>query len=71
VSWEGVDPEFRTLAERVCTPRQVDVLKLKSSGAGWQRIAQILGLSKATVREHFSAASLRIRQETAALRGVT
>lgn len=71
MSWEALDPEFRKLAERVCTPRQLDVLRLKSQGAGWQRIAQILGLSTATVREHFSRASLRIRQETAALRGVS
>lgn len=70
MSWEALDPEFRAIAERVCTERQLDVLRLKSRGAGWQRIAQILGLSKATVREHFKRGSIAIQQEIAAMRGV-
>lgn len=72
MSWERLDPEFRKLAERpgVLTERQLEVLKLKAAGAGWKRIAQHLDLSVATVKEHFRAASLRIRKELAAQRGV-
>lgn len=78
MSWGALDPEFRALAERpgVLTARQLDVLKLRSTAGrdgqplGFQRIAQILGLSKATVREHYKLAVLRIQQEVAAMRGV-
>jgi DNA-binding NarL/FixJ family response regulator len=72
MSWSDLDPEFRAIAERdgVLTSRQLEVLKLKASGAGWQLIAQTLGLTSKTVREHFDRASLKLRQEVAAQRGV-
>jgi DNA-binding NarL/FixJ family response regulator len=72
VSWGDLDPEFRAIAERpgVLTARQLDVLKLRAAGAGWQRIAQTLGLTTKTVREHFDRAALKLQQEIAAQRGV-
>lgn len=63
MSWEGVEPEIREVAERVCTPRQVEVLKLYAQGMGHRRVARALGVDTKTAREHLEAASRRIRDE--------
>lgn len=59
----GIAPEWRLLIERVCTPRQVDVMKLKAHGYGRRRIARILGISEGSVADRQRKASLRIQNE--------
>lgn len=61
MSWQGIDDELRAVIERVCTPRQVEVLKLYAQGLGHKRVAATLGVSTKTAREHLEAASRRIR----------
>lgn len=49
-SWERVPAELRERAERVCTPRQLQVLRLvHEHGESWRRIGRILDLHPATV----------------------
>lgn len=55
-------PEMRRLIERVCTPRQVDVLKLKAHGYGRRRIATILGIAPSSVSDRLRHASDRIQE---------
>jgi DNA-binding NarL/FixJ family response regulator len=72
MSWGNVDPEFRAIAERpgVLTARQLDVLKMRAADMGWQRIAQTLGITSKTAREHFDRASHKLKLEVGAQRGV-
>jgi DNA-binding CsgD family transcriptional regulator len=69
MSWSSVDPDLRKIIERVCTPKQIEALKLKADGFGLQRIAQVLGITKESVRSRLDSAALRIRTEAAAMRG--
>ena len=32
VSWDAVSPELRAIIEEVCTPKQIDAVKLKAAG---------------------------------------
>lgn len=50
MAWETMPPDFRALAERVCTPRELDVLRLRAQGMGTWRIAAVLGISGYTVK---------------------
>jgi DNA-binding CsgD family transcriptional regulator len=69
--WGNVDhPELLVIMERVCTPKQIECLKLKSTGHGAKRSALILGCDESTVRGHLRAAERRIREEVAAQRGI-
>lgn len=68
--WEAVSPELRGIIERVCTPRQIEALKLKSQGAGAKRIGIALGIDESAVRGLLHRAERRIRAEVAAQRGI-
>lgn len=70
-SWEGVDPELREVIERVCSPRQIEALKLKAAGAGAKRIGLALGVDESAARGLLRRASRRIQAEIAAQRGVS
>ena len=63
MSWDAVEPEIRAVALRVCTPDQIDVLKLYSEGHGYRVIGRTLGISKDTARGRLEAATKRIREE--------
>lgn len=69
-AWEGVSPELRDLIERVCSPRQIEALKLKAAGAGAKRIGLALGIDESAARGLLRRAERRIRAEVAAQRGV-
>lgn len=68
--WEGVDPELRAIIERVCSPRQVEALKLKAVGAGAKRIGVALGIDESSARGLLRRAERLIRAEVAAQRGL-
>jgi DNA-binding CsgD family transcriptional regulator len=63
MSWEGVDPRLRALIERVCTTKEIEVLKLKAAGYGLRPMARILGISRSSVRSRLDAASQKIAKE--------
>jgi DNA-binding CsgD family transcriptional regulator len=50
VSWNTLSPELRATAEQVLTPRQLDVLKLSTSGMSTRRIALTLDIAESTAR---------------------
>jgi DNA-binding CsgD family transcriptional regulator len=68
--WDGVAPELREIIERVCTPRQIDALKLVNAGAGARRIGLALGIDESAARGLLARARRRIQAEVAAQRGV-
>lgn len=56
MSWAGLPPNLRTIAERDLTRKQLDVLKLTLAGWGTRRIANYLGVAEPTARAHRDAA---------------
>lgn len=59
----NLSPSLIELAGRVCTQKQLEVVRLHESGLGWKRIALILGVSPDTVRSHHRAAVHKILKE--------
>ena len=59
----NLSPSLLELARRVCTQKQLEVVRLHDSGLGWKRIALILGVSPDTVRSHHRAAVHKIIKE--------
>lgn len=55
--------ELHDIARRVCTDKQLEVIRLRESGLGWKRIALVLGVSPDTVRSHHRAAVHKIVKE--------
>jgi uncharacterized protein YjcR len=55
--------DLLSVAGRVCTAKQIEVIKLHEAGLGWKRIALILGVSPDTVRSHHRAAVHKILKE--------
>jgi DNA-binding CsgD family transcriptional regulator len=55
--------EISDAALRVCTQRQIDVLRLWVVGMGTRRIALALDISEATAREHLVRARQKIKIE--------
>ena len=69
--WSTVSPELRDVIERVCTPAEIDALKLKALGYGRRRMGVVLGISDSAVRDRLRSAERKIRAEVAAMRGIT
>jgi DNA-binding CsgD family transcriptional regulator len=55
--------DLLAVAGRVCTAKQLEVIRLHETGLGWKRIALILGVSPDTVRSHHRAAVHKIVKE--------
>lgn len=60
MSWSTLPPDLRELAERVCTGKEVDALKLKAAGYGRRRIAVILGIGETSVRDRIRGGERKI-----------
>lgn len=77
MSWQSLPPDLRAIIERVCTPAEIEVLKLKATIGpggreyGRRRIAQILHVSDTTVRDRLRNAERKIQSEIAAMRGIS
>jgi DNA-binding CsgD family transcriptional regulator len=56
---------LRALIEKVCTPKQVEAVKLKALGLGVSRIGRVLGISREAVRNRLAGAELNIRRNRA------
>lgn len=65
MSWSTLPPELRELAEEVCTPAQLDALKLWDAGAGYGRVALMLEISKESARDRITRGLDRIRKAAA------
>jgi DNA-binding NarL/FixJ family response regulator len=55
--------ELEQLAVRVCTSRQLEVIRLRETGLGWKAIALILGVGPDTVRDHHRRAVANVMKE--------
>jgi DNA-binding CsgD family transcriptional regulator len=53
---------LRALIEQVCTPKQIEVVKLKARGLGVSRMGRVLGISREAVRGRLAGAELNIRR---------
>jgi DNA-binding CsgD family transcriptional regulator len=60
VSWEHIDPDTRYLAERVLTPKQLEVIHSRADNQTWNTIALNMNLDEATVRGHYKRGLRRI-----------
>jgi DNA-binding CsgD family transcriptional regulator len=68
--WGDTPPELRELIERVCTPRQVEAMKLVAVGAGAKRIGLALGVDESSARALLRRARRNVQAEVAAQRGI-
>lgn len=55
--------QLMDIARRVCTEKQLEVVRLHDNGMGWKRISLMLGVSTDTVRSHHKAAIHKITKE--------
>lgn len=60
MSWHNVDPAYRELAQRVLTPRQLEVLRHRTNGVSYRKIAIALHVDEATIRGHERRAFTRL-----------
>lgn len=53
MSWSEISPELRVQLAAVCTPRELDLLKLRAAhpAAGRASLASMLGLSETRIRQ--------------------
>lgn len=50
MTWASLPPDLRELAEQVCTPKQLDALKLWNGAMNYRFIGHTLGISASTAR---------------------
>lgn len=60
---EDLTGEAWEVALEVCTPGQIEALKLREAGLGYKRIAVILGLQWETVRDRIKRAEATVLRE--------
>lgn len=48
----SLPPALMEIARRVCTGKQLEVIRLRETGMGWKRISLVLGVGPDVVREH-------------------
>ncbi len=66
MSWSTLPPAVRQIAEEVCTPKQLEALKLWDGNAGYGRIALMLGVDKSTVRDRVKRGLQKIAERAEA-----
>lgn len=60
----GLSPaELNDIARRVCTEKQLEVLRLRETGLGWKAIGLVLGIGPDTVRDHHRRAVANVNKE--------
>lgn len=69
MAWADLDLSFRTLAERVCTRPELEVLILMADGDSLRQIARQLGITRQAVQDRWRRADRKIRHEVYWLRG--
>jgi DNA-binding CsgD family transcriptional regulator len=50
MSWNDLDPTFKATAEKLLSPRELDVLKCLTDGKSQRRTARHLNISRSNVR---------------------
>jgi DNA-binding CsgD family transcriptional regulator len=62
LSWENIEHELRAVAEEVCTPAELEALKLHEAGVAYRATAAILGISWSTARERVQNAQRKLEE---------
>jgi DNA-binding NarL/FixJ family response regulator len=63
-NWHALTPdELVAVARRVCTEKQLEVIRLRETGLGWKAIALMLGVGPDTVRDHYRRAVANVNKE--------
>jgi len=65
VSWDAIPQEVRAAALAVCTPEEIDVMRLSAIGFGYRKIGRALGIDRDTARNRLERASRKIRDHLA------
>lgn len=55
--------KLEDIARRVCTEKQLEVLRLRETGLGWKAIGLMLGIGPDTVRDHYRRAVANVNKE--------
>lgn len=55
--------ELLSIARRVCTEKQLEVIRLRETGLGWKAIGLMLGIGPDTVRDHHRRAVANVNKE--------
>lgn len=69
MAWSDVDPRLRTVAERVCTRAEIQVLGLLAENLSIRAIAKTLGVKRQTIQTLWRRAERKIQHEVALMRG--
>lgn len=62
MSWDDLPDSFHRLARDVCTPRQLQVLILRSNELTFEEIGQRLGIRRPTAHRHLHVAHNKLRR---------
>jgi DNA-binding CsgD family transcriptional regulator len=68
VSWDQLSVELQTVIDDVCTPRQVEAVKLAAAGMSPGPIAMALDIDRKSARELLARAYRKIQTRTPTLR---
>jgi DNA-binding NarL/FixJ family response regulator len=60
MTYAELPADFRSTCEHVCTPRELDVVKLRFDGYSWNRITESLGVSRSTIKGRYRNALRKI-----------
>ena len=60
MSWSTLPPDLRELAERKCTPAQLEALKLWDADAGYGSVGVMLRISKDSARDRIRRAITKL-----------
>ena len=64
VSWTALPEADRDLYAEILTPLQLDMLRHRTNGHSWRRIAMAVNLDESTCRGHYRRALERIRKHS-------
>lgn len=70
MSWAEIDPSSQQRIRSVCTPRQLQVVVLRSNDLTLEEIGQRLGITRQTAHQHLTVAHTKIRRLIDAPNGV-
>ena len=65
MGWDTIPPDVRAAALAVCTPEEIDALKLSAIGYGYRKMGRALGIDRDTARNRIERASKKIRDHMA------
>lgn len=62
-AWRDIDPSIRDVFERLCSPKELDAVKLTLDGAGRRTVGRALGISDSAARDRLRNARRKTEPE--------